>query len=183
MRILVGMDDLTSSEEALRALVAQVRPRNTEVRLLHVLQPIAVSAPPQMSGHYAPELEGQGKQARELLERPAKTLRSAGFKVHTSVEQGDVRLKLIDIAAEWGADLIVIGSRGRSAISRLLLGSVAEFVARHASCSVEIVRIPITKGRSIPNRSVYQRAKRRQNKRKGAQLTNYLLEPHPELHL
>jgi nucleotide-binding universal stress UspA family protein len=108
--------------------------------VLHVLQPIAVSAPPQMSPKYTPELEDHGKKAEELVERAGKTLRAAGFKVETAIEKGDIRLKLIDAAAEWKADLIVVGSHGRSAIPRLLLGSVAEFVARNAYCSVEIVR-------------------------------------------
>ncbi|HXZ20805.1 MAG TPA: universal stress protein, partial [Candidatus Acidoferrales bacterium] len=59
-----------------------------------------------------------------------------------ALEKGDVRLRIIDAAAEWNADLIVLGSHGRSGIPRLLLGSVAEYVARNASCSVEVVRIP-----------------------------------------
>ena len=145
MKILVGVDDSTFSEGALRAIVVQFRPQSAEIRLLHVLQPIAFSAPPQMSAKYAPELEDQGKQARELVERAAKTLRAAGFKVDTAVEKGDVRLKIIDSAAEWNADLIVLGSHGRSGVPRLLLGSVAEFVARNALCSVEIVRAPVKK--------------------------------------
>ncbi len=145
MRILVGVDDSKFSEETLQAVVAQFRPENAEIRLLHVVQPIAISAPPQMSAKYAPELEDQRKQGRELVERAAKTLRTAGFKVDTAVEIGDVRMKIIDSAAEWNADLIVIGSRGRSGIPRLLLGSVAEFVARDARCSVEIVRTPVKK--------------------------------------
>lgn len=143
MRILLAVDDSKFSEEALRAIAAQIQPQGTEVRLLHVLQPIAISAPPQMSAKYAPELQDQGKQARELVERAAKTLRTAGFKVESAVEKGDIRLRIIDSAAEWKADLIVIGSHGRSGIPRLLLGSVAEFVARNALCSVEIVRTPV----------------------------------------
>ncbi len=145
MKILVGVDESKFSEGALSAIVAQIRPQGAEVRLLHVLQPIAISAPPQMAANYAPEMEAQGTQARELVERAAKTLRTAGFKVETHVEKGDVRLKIIDSAAEWNADLIVIGSHGRSGIPRLLLGSVADFVARNAPCSVEIVRVPAKK--------------------------------------
>jgi nucleotide-binding universal stress UspA family protein len=41
---------------------------------------------------------------------------------------------------QWPADLIVVGSRGKGGLRRLLLGSVAEFVARHAPCSVLIAR-------------------------------------------
>lgn len=145
MRILVAVDDSKFSEEAVRAIVTQIRPQGAEVHVVHVLQPIAVSPPPQMSAKYAPELEDQGKKAEELVERASKTLRTAGFKVDTAIEQGDIRLKIIDAAAEWHADLIVVGSHGRSAIPRLLLGSVAEFVARNAYCSVEIVRAPASK--------------------------------------
>lgn len=145
MRILVGVDDSRFSDEAVRAIVAQFRPEGAQVRVLNVLQPIAVSAPPQMSPNYVPELEEQGKKAEEIVERAGKTLRAAGFRVETAVEKGDIRLKIIDAAAEWNADLIVVGSHGRSAIPRLVLGSVAEFVARNAYCSVEIVRVKTSK--------------------------------------
>src|SRR5580704_16830896 len=143
MKILVGVDDSKSSRDVSRAIVTQFRTENTEVRVLHVLQPIAL-APPQMAPDYAPELEVQGKPARELVERIATELGSAGFKVDTAVEVGDVRESILDSAAEWRADLIIVGSHGRRGIQRFLLGSVAEFVARHAKCSVEIVRVPVS---------------------------------------
>jgi nucleotide-binding universal stress UspA family protein len=143
VKILMGIDDSKFSGDVLRAIITQFRTDNTEVRVLHVLQPIA-PAPPQMAAGYAPELDDQKKQARELVERIANELRRAGFKVDTAVEVGDIRESIIDSAAEWRADLIVVGSHGRRGIPRFLLGSVAEFVARHASCSVEIVRAPVS---------------------------------------
>jgi nucleotide-binding universal stress UspA family protein len=139
MKILVGIDDSQSSGDVVRAMVAQFRTEGTAVRVLHVLQPVA-PAPPQMAAGYAPELEEQKKPANELVERIAQLLRGAGFKADTAVEVGDIRESLIDSAAEWGADVIVVGSHGQGGIRRFLLGSVAEFVARHAKCSVEIVR-------------------------------------------
>ena len=141
MKILIGIDDSKVSGDVLRAMVTQFRTDHTEVRVLHVLQPVA-PAPPQMAPGYAPELEDKKKPARELVERIAKELRSAGFKVDAAVEVGDIRERIIDTAAEWSADLIVVGSHGKG-IQRFLLGSVAEFVARHARCSVEIVRTPV----------------------------------------
>jgi len=139
MRILVGIDDSHFCDAVVRAVVAQFRTENTEIRVLNVLQPIA-PAPPQMAEGYAPELEAQKQPARELVERIAQDLGHAGFTVHTAVEIGDVRETIIDSAAAWGADLIVVGSHGQTGIQRFLMGSVAEFVARHARCSVEIVR-------------------------------------------
>ena len=141
MRVLIGIDDSKSSGDVVRAMVTQFRTEKTEVRVLHVLQPVA-PAPPQMAAGYAPELEEQQKPAHDLVERIAKELRGAGFKVDTAVEVGDIRESIIDFAADWGADLIVVGSHGQRGIQRFLLGSVAEFVARHAKCSVEIVRAP-----------------------------------------
>ena len=141
MKILVGIDESKFCGDLLRAIVTQFRTEHTEVRVLHVLEPIA-PAPPEMAAGYAPELEDQKKPARELVERIAKELRSAGFKADAAVEVGDIREGIIDSAAEWDADLIVVASHGERGIRRFLLGSVAEFVARHAKCSVEIVRAP-----------------------------------------
>ena len=143
MKILMGVDDSEFSGDVLRAVVAQFRAEHTKVRVLHVLQTTA-PPPPQMAPGYAPELDDQRKPAQELVERIANELRGAGFKVETAVEVGDIREKIIDRASDWGADLIVVGSHGRSGIQRFLLGSVAEFVARNAHCSVEIVRTPVS---------------------------------------
>jgi nucleotide-binding universal stress UspA family protein len=99
-------------------------------------------APPEMAMGYAPELEEMKKPAQELVERVAMQLRGAGFKAETAVEVGDVRERILDSASEWRADLIVLGSHGKRGLQRFLLGSVAEFVARHARCSVHIIRTP-----------------------------------------
>ena len=140
MRVLVAIDDSKFSQEAVRAVAKQIRPEGAEVRVLHVLQPIALSPVPQMDARYAPELEAQAKEAKELVSRAADALRGSGFRVETAIEKGDIRLEIIDSAAEWKADLIVVGSHGRTGLPRLVLGSVAEFVARNAPCSVQIVR-------------------------------------------
>ncbi len=80
-----------------------------------------------------------------MLAQAAQTLRPAGFKVTSSVEEGDPREVILNSADTWNADLIMVGSHGRKGFDRLLVGSVSEAVARHARCSVEIVRIhPVT---------------------------------------
>jgi nucleotide-binding universal stress UspA family protein len=142
MKILLGIDDSKYAEEIARGLVAQLRPQNTDVLVLHVLQPLGLVAPPEMAMGYAPELADLKQPAQELVERIAQQLRGAGFKTETAVEVGDVRERILDSATEWHADLIVLGSHGKRGLQRFLLGSVAEFVARHAKCSVQIVRAP-----------------------------------------
>jgi nucleotide-binding universal stress UspA family protein len=142
MKVLMGIDDSKYAAEIARAFVAQFRAENTEVLVLHVLQPLGLMAPPEMAMGYAPELEEMKKPTQELVECIAKQLRAAGFKAETAVEVGDVRERILDSASEWRADLIVLGSHGTRGIQRFLLGSVAEFVARHAKCSVQIIRAP-----------------------------------------
>ena len=142
MKILLAVDDSKFSDAALQAVIAQIPPRDTEVLVLHVVEPITLSSPPQMSPSYTPELEIRVKEGHELVEREVQKLRVAGFKTHGAVETGDIRGKILDAAAELGADLIVLGSHGRKGVQRFLLGSVAENVARHAPCSVQIVRVP-----------------------------------------
>jgi nucleotide-binding universal stress UspA family protein len=140
MRVLMAIDASPFSETVCQAVVAQFRRETTEILILHVLQPISPSAPPQMAAAYAPELDDQKKEAHALVERISKELRGNGFPVRAAVEVGEIRGRIIDAADDWHADLIVVGSHGQRGIQRFLLGSVAESVARHAHCSVQIVR-------------------------------------------
>jgi universal stress protein A len=143
MKVLIGIDDSKFSENVIQAVVNQFRPENTEVLVLHVLQPVEPVPPPEMSQDYAPELEGQKQPARALVERTAGELRRAGFTAQTEVLIGDVTETILDRAAQWRADLITVGSHGQRSIREFLLGSVAESVARRAGCSVAIVRPPV----------------------------------------
>ena len=140
MRILLAIDNSTFSEAALKSVTSQFHSQGTQVRVLHVLQPIAFAVPPQMSSGYAPELQDQRAIAENFLEQAAQTLQAAGFQADTEIAVGDIRECILDAAQNWPADMIVLGSRGRGKVGRFLLGSVAESVARHAPCSVEIVR-------------------------------------------
>lgn len=137
MKIFLALDESKSSEQVLQKLTQQFRGEKTEVRVLHVLQPITVSVPPQMSPGYAPELFDLAKPAKGMLHRAAKSLADAGFKAETVLRKGDIREVILDTAQEWKADLIVLGSHSRVGAKRFLLGSLAESVARHTPCSVE----------------------------------------------
>jgi universal stress protein A len=140
MRVLVAVDDSGFAEDLLRAVVAGIRHENTEVLVLHVLQPVDTVPPPEMAQGYAPELEDERQPARALVERIATELSRAGFTAKTEVRIGDVTETVLERAAEWHADLITVGSHGQKSIHNFLLGSVAESVARRAGCSVAIVR-------------------------------------------
>ena len=94
-----------------------------------------------------PELVEQ--VVRETRERADKavadareTLDRAGLKLRTCevTQEGDPRATILDDAKSWGADLIILGSHGRHGLDRIVLGSVAEAVAAHSHCSVQVVR-------------------------------------------
>lgn len=140
----MAVDDSTFSETVLRAVGIGIRNENTEVLVLHVLQPIEPVPPPEMAQGYAPELEGQKQPARTLVERIAGELRRVGFKAETEVLIGDVTDTILDRAAQWRADLIAVGSHGHRTIHDFFLGSVAESVVRRAGCSVAVVRPPVS---------------------------------------
>jgi universal stress protein A len=140
MRVLLAVDDSGFAEDLVRAVVVGIRHENTEVMVLHVLQPVDTVPPPEMAQGYAPELEDEKQPARALVERIAGELRGAGFAAQTGIRIGDAESTILGQATEWGADLIAVGSHGQRSIHDFLLGSVAESVARRAGCSVAIIR-------------------------------------------
>lgn len=146
MRILLATDGSSFSEAAAKTVATMVKPQDSEVLVLEVVEPLVYFVPPQMAPGYAPE---QAERQRELSDLAKKTtasaadkLRGAGFRADSRVVESDIRNGILDTAAEWKPDLIVLGSHGRKGVKRFLLGSVAEAVARHAPCSVFIVRGP-----------------------------------------
>ena len=72
----------------------------------------------------------------------AEGLTAAGRAPEIDVRSGDPAHEIVQAASDWKADLIVMGSRGRTGLARLLLGSVARKVVEHAPCSVLIKRLP-----------------------------------------
>ena len=85
----------------------------------------------------------QAHSAREARAgATASTLRGAGMHAEALVEDGSPAHGLVEAAAEWEADLLVVGSRGETGLERLLLGSVSRAVLYHAPCSVLIVPEP-----------------------------------------
>jgi nucleotide-binding universal stress UspA family protein len=112
------------------------------VRLVAAVQPYTPPATEVVLAGATME-EGRRQQtaeAAQLTNRVAGVLRKAGLEVDSAIREADPRSAIVDEASEWGADLIVMGSHGRTGLKRLLLGSVAGSVVSHAPCSVEVVR-------------------------------------------
>ncbi len=146
MKILLATDGSKFAEAATQSVISLFRTQNVEVLVLQIVEPVVFSTPPQMAPGYAPEmaprLQSEIKNARESVSCTAEVLRTAGFNVDSKVVETEIRTGILEAAAEWKADLIVLGSHGEKGLRKFFLGSVSESVARHAPCSVLIVRIP-----------------------------------------
>ncbi|HLJ15601.1 MAG TPA: universal stress protein [Bryobacteraceae bacterium] len=143
MKILIAIDGSDFSQAALQNVIARPWPANTSVKVLHVVEPPALIMGREMAA-YDPEFETVWKalreQAKDLVEKAAEKLRTAQFIVSSELVEGDPKSQIIDVANAWHADMIVVGSHGRTGLSRFLIGSVSQAVVRHAHCSVEIIR-------------------------------------------
>jgi nucleotide-binding universal stress UspA family protein len=142
MKILLAVDGSPHSDAAVHEVISRPWPQGSVVRIVSAVQPYT---PPVteivLAGATLESItRQQTEQAAQLTSQVAESVRQAGLEVETAVRQGDPRSAIVDEASEWRADLIVLGSHGRTGIKRLLLGSVAGSVVSHAPCSVEIVR-------------------------------------------
>jgi nucleotide-binding universal stress UspA family protein len=148
MKILLAIDGSECSAVATDAVVAQFRGRSAHVRVIHAINwehivPIWLQFErgSEVARAYQQLRDVTARRAEALVARAARQLRDAGFATSTAVREGEPRRVILDGAAAWGAELIVVGSRGKTGLDRVLLGSVSEHIARHARCSVEIVRM------------------------------------------
>jgi len=108
------------------------------LHLLNVVEPRPMAV--DMSLSYVPLEEDLEKAAREDLEEIAGAERKHGVEVSLDVRIGSPSDSILEVAAEEGVSLIILGSHGKTGLSRLLMGSVAESVVRKAKCPVLIVK-------------------------------------------
>jgi nucleotide-binding universal stress UspA family protein len=139
---LFPTDFSESCGEAMAYACELVNQFDAELHLLHVLHDLAATVPePELAiamwGDYQREM-------RESAERALKGLRCSGLReekiAQRSVRLGSPANEIVEYAKDNDIDLIVIGTRGRSGLAHVLLGSVAERVVRHAPCPVLTVR-------------------------------------------
>ena len=144
-RILVPVDGSPPSLRGVREAISLARDQGAEVLLLHVVDDWPVAA----GDIAAVNLDAGAKALRaagaELLKRAEQQVRDGGVLVHTVLleEMGlPVGACVVQRARQWPAELIVCGTHGRSGLSRLLLGSSAEYILRHSPVPVLLVRVP-----------------------------------------
>jgi len=142
MRILLAVDGSEASDAAIDEVRQRPWPKGSTVRVLSVVQQYMPSAPDVVLASMTfEEIRARlSEEAEQLTRAAAERVAAPSIMVETDVRQGDPRTAILDAADEWKADLIVVGSHGRTGLQRLVMGSVAQSVVAHARCSVEVVR-------------------------------------------
>jgi len=138
-KILIPTDGSEYTEAAIAHGLNLAKMADAEVSALFVVDETAIMyfpMGPSLPDIY-PMLEDEGKKAvADVLEQGKKL----GVKVTTRIERGSPAMVIAKDSADY--DLVVMGTLGRSGVSKMLLGSVAERVVRLAQCPVLIVRNP-----------------------------------------
>ena len=144
--ILHPTDFSEHSQAAFEVARAVARNYGARLILLHVSLPIMKSGEV-----YA--LITHPDEVREELTNRLKAMRSLadGLVVEIVLKEGDPAAQILTTSKEMGCDLIVMGTHGRSGLSHLLIGGVAEKVIRNAACPVLTIKNPMVQGTATAN--------------------------------
>ena len=153
-KILVAMDSSEIGKQVFDEAVSLAKALHANLMLLHVLSANEEDSPgiPGMPGldyypwrrddvpsDYRQQWDTFESQYLALLRSRADEATKAGISAEVTQRLGSRGENICDLAQTWGADLIVMGRRGRSGIGELVLGSVSNYVLHHAPCSVLVV--------------------------------------------
>jgi nucleotide-binding universal stress UspA family protein len=143
MRILIATDGSGCSVAALHSVANRPWPEESVAKIISVPEFILFKDPSFLEKHEARDL-GQASidDAKSCVTAGATILSGSALKFSSEVptfEERPYRV-ILNEAESWQADLIVVGSHGRSGFDRVVMGSVSEAVALHATCSVEVIR-------------------------------------------
>ncbi len=143
MKVLLGIDQSECSSAAIRIVSGAAWPKSARFFVVSASSPILFGPGEAMAGDGLTRiLEEEESLHREMAARAAARLRKAGLTVEARTVRGSAQLVLVDMARSEKADLIIVGSHGRTGLKKAFLGSVASHVVTHAPCSVLVVKQP-----------------------------------------
>lgn len=138
-KILVPVDGSESSKKALEMGIAIAKAANASLTILEVVEEFG-----PLPGYYEKAPEGKDR-VKWISEQRFEKIRSPldespEIKWDRLVLEGYPADTIVETATKGNYDMIVIGSRGLSAVGRFLVGSVSDRIVHHATCSVTVVR-------------------------------------------
>ncbi|HUX63204.1 universal stress protein [Sulfuricella sp.] len=142
--ILVAVDGSELSNHALSEAIALAQSQHAVLRIVHVADEITLNWEGEY-GDMSTVLESFRESGRRVLEKAQNLAREAGMEPEAKlleIQTFGHRISdlIVEEAKDWPADLIVVGTHGRRGLHDVLLGSVADGVARRASVPVLLVR-------------------------------------------
>lgn len=141
--IVVGIDRSSAAQAALDRALALAEATRERLCIVHVIDDATLPASSEFSGYDPHEARlAEQRDAGELLEEAADAARDRHVRFEIVELSGHPPRELLSFAKTFGASQIVIGTHGRSGLPRLILGSVAEELVRHAHLPVVVVRRP-----------------------------------------
>lgn len=141
-KILVPVDGSTTSNCALQEAIKLAQQHHAQLELVHVFEDILYWVD-ESYVNYAELQETVRESSEKILAEAQALVQQAGLTTETKLLEAKgqrIANVIVAEAERWQADLIVIGTHGRSGFSRLLLGSVAEGVVRTATIPVLLIR-------------------------------------------
>jgi len=142
MKVLLAVDGSFNALQAAHFLTKLPLPTPLALEIATVVNPPEVLLSTQSELWYPKFLEHQEDFAKETLESAQNAISSLEADVATKQMMGHIGHTLVQRAEEESVDLIVVAAKGHSAVERILLGSISDYVATHAKCSVLVVRPP-----------------------------------------
>lgn len=141
-KILVGIDGSNTSNLALQQAITMAKEQSARLRLVHVIDMLPFTTADTGLIDDAQLGEVLFKAGQTIMDEARDKAQKAGVEVETALpENRTERISAVvaEEAKRWGADLIVVGTHGRRGIQHLVLGSVAEGVARAAVSPILLV--------------------------------------------
>ena len=136
LKVLVAVDGSDVSNLAVKRAGQYTSLANVDLTLLTILEDVvSYKKIPN-----TPIYRERKKEAEKILRKAKKNLKDHGVDCKTKIAVGPIAAEVVRIAEEGGYTSIFVGSRGNRGLRRMLLGSVADDVIRHAHCPVTIIR-------------------------------------------
>ena len=139
-RILVGVDGSKESRDAVKFAGDLAKALQAQLHIASAITPVvALEGAPELVANASAAATREREQAKTMVQEMAKQV-PQGVPVETMVLDGAPALALSELAASGNVEMVVVGHRGRNAVARVLLGSVADRLVQMCSKPVLVVR-------------------------------------------
>ncbi len=144
MKVIIAVDQTDFADQIIDSVVSHHWPQDTQFKVLSVVEPLHWQSVPciEWNQDAAKILEHRKQLANEIAMNARRRIATAipDSIVHVEIRLGRPKEEIVDSAAQWMADRIILGAHGH-APNRFFRGSVAHSVSQYCGCSIQLVRL------------------------------------------